>query len=285
MNSKTNYVPFGNTKAIFSTLILSAFLFANFTPLPSTAATVSSAKLLATLKVKAEKGSTTYERDYFRHWIDADGDGCDTRDEVLQQESLTSITCDLIGGSWSSAYDGVKTNDASKFDIDHFIPLKEAWESGAYSWDENTRKEFANDLTYSASLIAVSASSNRSKSDRDPSQWMPKQSSYTCKYVASWIAVKYRWSLSVDAKEKTVLAAKAKACGKKANISKPTKATIVKGTTASPTDPETPTGGLDPRFASCAEAKRNGYNNYYTKGVNPEYKWYEDRDGDGVVCE
>jgi hypothetical protein len=198
---------------------------------------------------------------------------------------LTPITCDLIGGSWSSAYDGVKTKDPSKFDIDHFIPLKEAWESGANSWDENTREQFANDLTFSASLIAVSASSNRSKGDRDPVQWIPKQATFICKYVARWIAVKYRWSLAVDAQEKTTLAAKVEACGKKANISKPTKAKIIKGEIPSPTNPEKPVGGLDPRFASCAEAKRNGFNGSYSRGVDPEYVWYEDRDNDGVVCE
>jgi len=42
--------------------------------------------------------------------------------------------------------------------------------------------------------------------------------------------------------------------------------------------------GTDPRFRTCAEANRNGYGPYY-RGRDPEYAWYQDRDGDGVVCE
>lgn len=254
----------------------------------SAAKALSPVQLLSSLKVKAESNSSSYERDFFQHWIDADGDGCDTRDEVLQQESKTKIDCGLAGGSWVSAYDGFKTTDPSTLDIDHFIPLKEAWESGASSWDSETRKRFANDLDYSVSLIAVSASSNRSKSDRDPSSWLPPSKSFTCQYVGSWIAVKYRWSLTIDSSEKKVLASKLSTCGSKAKVAMPAKAKIVKG--SAPTSAPSPSasnssGSLDPKFASCAEAKRNGYTSSYTRGIDPEYEWYQDRDGDGVVCE
>ena len=150
-----------------------------------------------------------YDRDLFRHWIDADGDGCDTRREVLIAESTTPVSvgsrCSLSGGTWVSAFDGVSTTDASSFDIDHFVPLAEAWRSGAHAWDSKTRQNFANDLGYEMSLIAVSASSNRSKSDRDPSRWMPPSSSFKCEYVYSWIQVKIRWKLTVDDAEATAL--------------------------------------------------------------------------------
>jgi len=150
-----------------------------------------------------------YDRDLFRHWIDADGDGCDTRREVLIAESTTRVSvgsgCSLDGGTWVSAFDGVSTTDASKFDVDHFVPLAEAWRSGAHSWDSTTRQNFANDLGYEMSLIAVSASSNRSKSDRDPSRWMPPSSSFKCEYVYSWIQVKTRWKLTVDSAEANAL--------------------------------------------------------------------------------
>ena len=43
-------------------------------------------------------------------------------------------------------------------------------------------------------------------------------------------------------------------------------------------------GGTDPRFGTCREAKANGYGPYY-RGQDPEYSWYRDADGDGVVCE
>lgn len=48
--------------------------------------------------------------------------------------------------------------------------------------------------------------------------------------------------------------------------------------------PSNPGPKTDPRFSTCAEAKRNGYGPYY-RGEDPEYHWYTDRDGDGVVCE
>ncbi|MEU6207521.1 excalibur calcium-binding domain-containing protein [Micromonospora musae] len=40
----------------------------------------------------------------------------------------------------------------------------------------------------------------------------------------------------------------------------------------------------DPRFSTCAKAKAAGYGPY-RRGVDPEYHWYQDRDGDGTVCE
>jgi endonuclease YncB( thermonuclease family) len=44
------------------------------------------------------------------------------------------------------------------------------------------------------------------------------------------------------------------------------------------TEPDT-----DPRFGTCTEAKDAGYGPY-VRGQDPEYAWYEDRDGDGTVC-
>lgn len=244
-------------------------------------------QLLTLLKVKQESASSSYNRDLFNHWIDSDGNGCDTRDDVLAQESKTPVSCnDLSMGSWISVYDGVKISDSSALDIDHFIPLKEAWESGASTWDSDTRERFANDLEYSSSLIAVSASSNRSKSDRDPSSWLPTSKAFTCQYVGRWVAVKYRWSLSIDATEKKVLASKLATCGNSSNVVVPTKAKISLDSKPSPSSTVAPpSNGVDPKFASCAEALRNGYKGPYKKGVDPEYAFYDDRDGDGLVCE
>jgi hypothetical protein len=156
------------------------------------------------LRIEAEHVGG-YDRDLFRHWIDVDRDGCDTRREVLIAESITPVQvgsgCSITGGSWFSAYDGVNTVDASSFDIDHMIPLKEAWDSGAHAWTADRRQAFANDLSLADALIAVTASSNRSKSDRDPAEWMPTRTSYHCTYVVSWITVKKAWDLSVDQAE------------------------------------------------------------------------------------
>ena len=250
---------------------------------------VSSGSLLVELQVAEESFSSSYKRSAFRHWIDADSNRCDTRREVLASESIKPTTCrTLAGGSWVSQFDNAKTTNSSSFDVDHMVPLKEAWESGAYAWDSATRTSFANDLTYEHSLIAVSAKSNRSKSDRDPNNWMAPATAFQCQYVGRWIAVKYRWSLSVDTAEKSYLSDKVASCGSAADVVAPTKATVALGPApvAKPTPTPTPTqAGTHPKFSSCAEAQRNGYRGPYTRGVNPEYAWYQDRDGDGQVCE
>lgn len=150
-----------------------------------------------------------YDRDLFKHWKSSGGNGCDTRKEVLITESLTPVSvqsgCSISGGSWFSSFDGITTTDPSSFDVDHLVPLAEAWRSGAHGWDSATRERFANDLGYEMSLIAVSAGSNRSKGDRDPASWMPPNGGFKCEYVHSWVNVKLRWSLSVDDSELAAL--------------------------------------------------------------------------------
>ncbi len=177
------------------------------TPEPTTAPAselTSLQELILQLQVAAEVAEG-YDRDLFKHWIDADGDGCNTRKEVLIAEATVkpnvSGGCDLSGGQWYSPYDKVTTNNPSDFDIDHFVPLNEAWQSGAYAWSSTKRKEFANDLGFAKSLIAVTASSNRSKSDRDPPNWIPRNYDYLCEYVTSWVEVKLRWGLTADQPE------------------------------------------------------------------------------------
>jgi len=161
-------------------------------------------RVLNSLPVSPERTSG-YDRDLFEHWSDLDGDGCNTREEVLIQERKAGRIsgCDVIGGRWRSTYDRDVTSNSSSFDIDHYVPLKEAWDSGAWRWNASTRERFANDLGYRGSLIAVSASSNRSKSDRDPSEWLPEFG--TCRYAKTWVAVKFRWRLAVDSQEKSAL--------------------------------------------------------------------------------
>ena len=157
-----------------------------------------------------------YDRDLFPHWIDADRDGCDARREVLILEAALAPTvgegCSLSGGSWYSAFDGVTTNDPSLFDIDHMVPLKEAWDSGAHAWDSDRRRAFANDLDLPQALLAVSRSSNRSKGADDPAEWLPPLVSYHCQYIEDWMVVKIKWELSVDAREFSALRSIASGC-------------------------------------------------------------------------
>ena len=157
-----------------------------------------------------------YNRDLFADWYDADRNGCNTRKEVLIAESLDPVqigsSCSITGGRWFSIYDNVETTDSSSFDIDHMVPLSEAWDSGAWNWNADQRKHYANDLDQPFFLIAVTASSNRSKSDRDPAEWMPPNSAYHCEYVRIWIEIKRAWDLSVDQAEHDYLAQKLASC-------------------------------------------------------------------------
>jgi len=195
---------------------------------PATGATGQFVAMLASLATdEAPNSHTGYNRDFFKAWIDADSDGCDTRAEVLLIESLikavTRNTCTVSTGQWYSPYDGVTVTDASKLDIDHFVPLAEAWKSGAYAWSSEQRIRYGNDLGYSASLIAVSASSNRSKSDSDPANWMPSNRACACDYVGTWVAVKWRWNLTVDTLERKALNSVLGGCSA-INVPLPTKA-------------------------------------------------------------
>lgn len=161
--------------------------------------------ILSTIAVQNEY-KIGYSRSLFKHWIDANGNGCDTREEVLIAESqskaqVDAYGCKVIEGDWFSLYDNVIHTNPSDLDIDHMIPLKEAWDSGAWNWTAAQRQTFANDLSDSRALIAVTAGQNRSKSDRDPSNWIPPQKSYICTYLSEWVAIKARWNLSMDQSE------------------------------------------------------------------------------------
>lgn len=155
-----------------------------------------------------------YDRSFFKHWIDANKNGCDTRAEVLISEAVVKPKidkkCKLTGGKWISAYDGKTLTDASKLDVDHLVPLAEAWRSGAWAWTAKQRQDYANDLSDSRALIAVTLTSNRSKSDKDISEWLPKLD--TCTYIKNWVAIKIRYSLTYDDKEAATLASFSQTC-------------------------------------------------------------------------
>lgn len=171
----------------------------------ATNASTTALSVLAGIRI-ARETPAGYVRAKFRHWVDADGDGCNTREEVLVAESSSTAQvswpgCKVIEGDWVSAYDGVAVTDPSNLDIDHFVPLKEAWDSGAGSWSSSKREQYANDLSDVRALVAVTASSNRSKGEKDPPQWMPTNQAVFCSYLSDWVAVKARWRMSMDESE------------------------------------------------------------------------------------
>jgi hypothetical protein len=210
------FVPFVIVSLLFSVNSAPAQAATSVSPKTVGVLTLASVNsMLKTLPVSPEYPSG-YDRDLFKHWSDADKDCFNTRAEVLQLETSTktshSSTCTIKNGKWYSPYDNVTLVEAGKLDVDHVVALKEAWDSGAKKWDSRSREAFANDLGYAGSLIAVSLGSNRSKSDRDIAEWLPTNASYRCTYVAVWVSVKWRWSLTVDAAEKTAISNVLKGC-------------------------------------------------------------------------
>jgi len=162
--------------------------------------------VLAGLRVAPEGPRTGYKRELFPLWIDADHDGCNTREEVLIAESRSRAQvdpygCKVVAGDWYSLYDGLTFTDPAELDIDHMVPLAEAWDSGASSWDAPRRQAYANDLDHPQALRAVSAAANRSKGDLDPGQWKPTREAAWCEYANDWVTVKKAWNLSADQNE------------------------------------------------------------------------------------
>lgn len=154
---------------------------------------------------------TGYDRAKFTHWIDADGDGCSTRNEVLDIESENSVTCsNLSGGRWYSYYDRVSWTNPSDVDIDHMVPLAEAWDSGARNWTAAQRQAYANDLGDSRSLVGVTDNVNQAKGDQDVAEWLPTYDK--CRYLREFVAVKIRWRLSVNSSERTAMQDLAAGC-------------------------------------------------------------------------
>lgn len=201
-------------------VVVAAWVTTVFTAAPAAHAQTSEHELLlrdaVAQLVVADEQREGFSRDKFRHWIDADGDGCNTRAEVLLAEAVqrpaVSGRCVLWGGVWYSLYDDTFVDTPGALDIDHMVPLAEAWDSGAFSWTPQRREAYANDLDEPVALWAVTARANRSKADRDPSEWLPPYEPAVCEYLTAWVTVKIRWSLAVDQTEQAVLTARTADC-------------------------------------------------------------------------
>lgn len=240
--------------------------------------------VLAFVTVTNEHGDG-YERDLFGYPADLDRDGCDTRSEVLQLESqgltqIDAITCRVIEGDWYSLYDDQMLVYAADVDIDHVVALKEAWDSGAWQWSGAARLAFANDLTDDRTLLAVSSDSNVSKSDKDPSNWLPSNADAVCRYIGDWVAIKARWNLSMDESEYGRVRNLLNGSCRGLRIAPFAAAPV--DVSAAPIDTPTPPD-TDVYYANCTEARAAGAAPLLVG--EPGYRSALDRDKDGVACE
>jgi hypothetical protein len=161
---------------------------------------------LGALTVTSESHHSSYDRDLFPHWITITG-SCNTREQVLKRDGtgvVVNSSCAPTAGSWRSPFDGATWTNPADVDIDHMVPLAEAWSSGAWAWTTSRRQTYANDLG-GPELWAVTDNVNQSKGDQDPATWQPPLSSFRCTYARAWIQVKWYYGLSVDSAEKSAL--------------------------------------------------------------------------------
>lgn len=181
---------------------------------------------LSDLRVRAAGSMTGYSREQFLHWSDArefgwklesstpDPDSCDARDAALMRDGKNERVeayCDVVSGRWSDPYGGGTYTDPADIDIDHIVPLANAWRSGASSWDTARRERFAN---VPRDLLSVDDGLNQSKGDKGPEAWKPPRKSYWCAYSKRWISIKHYWDLSVTSDEKAALKKMLGRCGR-----------------------------------------------------------------------
>ena len=180
---------------------------------------------LSELRVRSAGSMAGYSREKFPHWSDAeefgwkipggtpDPESCDVRDAALirdgQRERVEEY-CDVVSGRWLDPYSGQTYTDPADIDIDHIVPLANAWRSGASSWSTMKRERFAN---VPRDLLSVDDGLNQSKGDKGPEAWKPPRKAYWCTYSKRWIGVKHSWKLSVTGAERSALKQMLGTCG------------------------------------------------------------------------
>lgn len=194
---------------------------------PTVSATEAASMLAALPRRARPVGTAAYVRDAFGPaWSDVDGNGCNQRDDVLLRDAVPGTArvqrqgrCDhdVLGGTWGDPYTGARLvftdlkdlSQAQAIQIDHVVPLAEAWVSGASTWGGKRRLRYANDLD---GLVASSGPVNASKGAFDPAAWRPKKR-FQCAYATWWIRIKHRWGLEVDPSEVRALGEMLGTCG------------------------------------------------------------------------
>ena len=146
-----------------------------------------------------------YDRSNWKHWTDADGDGFNTRQEVLIRDSLIPVTLaptgKIMSGLWLCPYSGSVVTDPGKLDVDHMVALQNAYQSGGSAWGRTKKEAFANALSDPHHLLAVLATHNRSKGSKGPADWRPPSGTAWCEYGLAVARIKERWRLAIPPNE------------------------------------------------------------------------------------
>jgi hypothetical protein len=151
-----------------------------------------------------------YQRSvHFGRWVNNSKDSfCySTRTKVLIRDSLKPVifndtnTCTVDTGEWQDPYSSEVLMSPQEIQIDHMVPLKDAYISGAYDWTYRKRCLYGNYLGYKNHLIAARSIENSQKGDETPEKYMPPTSDYKCIYLKDWLFIKAVWGLSMSKSE------------------------------------------------------------------------------------
>ncbi|WP_240311747.1 excalibur calcium-binding domain-containing protein [Nocardioides houyundeii] len=270
----------------------------------------SAAAALALLPVKGRAPMTGYERDRFGpSWLDADRNGCDTRNDVLAEHLVEVVLeangCTVTAGRYAEPYTGRQVDfvrgPGTLLDIDHVVAMGNSWATGAFAWDIKKRAAFANDPL---NLLPADASANRSKGDGDAATWLPAYKPFRCEYVARQVAVKAKYGLWVTAPEREAISRVLDSCPGQGvvpdvwaaptavdhDISEPAAPASPAPASPKPASPKPaspkPVGPKAPApvwFQNCDAARAAGAAPVLVG--DPGYGRHLDRDGDGSGCE
>jgi len=169
-------------------------------PSPNTDNITYVLSLLSDIKTSNAR-NVDYDRSSFRHWVNPPEYNCNARVVTLKRQGSdveidSNNECRIISGNWVDPYTGESFTNPSDLDIDHIIPLSFANSHGANDWTADRKQEFANDVDLN--LWAVSASSNRSKGDAGPAQWMPPNEDFHCTYADRWVRIASHYELTLS---------------------------------------------------------------------------------------
>nr|WP_224273536.1 DUF1524 domain-containing protein [Nocardioides lacusdianchii] len=249
---------------------------------------------LSLLPVKGRAPMTGYDRDRFGPaWLDADRNGCDTRNDVLRERlfpvTLESNGCVVAAGSYDDPYTGSTIDywqgHVSLIDIDHIVSLGNAWATGAFGWPIKKRAAFANDPL---NLLPTDAGANRQKGDGDAATWLPANKPYRCEYVSRQVAVKAKYDLWVTSAEQAAIQRVLTPCDGQALTPDPWGApTAVDHNISDPfdatNDAATDSSAEPATYDSCDEARAAGATPVRIGDLG--YGTHLDGDGDGTGCE
>lgn len=259
----------------------------------STATNTTAIAVLATLAVKGKAAKTGYDRtaNFGQAWLDVDRNGCDTRNDILARDLITTVkagSCKVLSGSFIEPYTGRIVNflrgnaTSALVQIDHVVSLSNAWQTGAQQLSQSQRFTFANDPL---NLLAVDGRSNSQKGDGDTATWLPSNKAFRCDYVSRQVSVKATYGLWVTPAEKAAMVRILSDCPNARALTSsfaPAPVAVVPVPAQAVPAPASPAPAVV-FYANCTAVRTAGA--APIRAGDPGYSPKFDRDGDGVGCE